>query len=83
LTIDDPLGRRLCRAVCAEAYLVARTQVDRVEPIGEFELEKFAPGDARGTSSWPQTFSMVNNSARGRCCRSTKPNIRWSGGSAF
>jgi 2-dehydropantoate 2-reductase len=43
--IDDPLGRRLCRAVCAEAYLVARTQVDRVEPIGEFEPEKFAPGD--------------------------------------
>jgi 2-dehydropantoate 2-reductase len=43
--IDDPLGRRLCRAVCAEAYLVARTQVHRVEPIGEFEPEKFAPGD--------------------------------------
>jgi 2-dehydropantoate 2-reductase len=43
--IDDPLGRRLCRAVCAEAYLVARTQVDRVEPIGEFEPEKFALGD--------------------------------------
>jgi 2-dehydropantoate 2-reductase len=43
--IDDPLGRRLCRVVCAEAYLVARTQVDRVEPIGEFEPEKFAPGD--------------------------------------
>jgi 2-dehydropantoate 2-reductase len=43
--IDDPLGRRLCRTICAEAYLVARTQVDRVEPIGEFEPEKFAPGD--------------------------------------
>lgn len=43
--VDDPLGRRLCRAVCAEAYLVARTQVERVEPIGEFEPEKFAPGD--------------------------------------
>jgi 2-dehydropantoate 2-reductase len=43
--IDDSLGRRLCRAACAEAYLVARTQVDRVEPIGEFEPEKFAPGD--------------------------------------
>jgi 2-dehydropantoate 2-reductase len=43
--IDDPLGRRLCRSVCAEAYLVAHTQVDRVEPIGEFEPEKFAPGD--------------------------------------
>ena len=43
--VDDPLGRLLCRAACAEAYLVARTQVDRVEPIGEFEPEKFAPGD--------------------------------------
>jgi 2-dehydropantoate 2-reductase len=42
--IDDPLGRRLCRAVCAEASLVARTQVEAVEPIGEFEPEKFAPG---------------------------------------
>ncbi len=43
--IDDPLGRSLCRAASAEAYLVARTQVERVEPIGEFEPEKFAPGD--------------------------------------
>ncbi len=43
--IDDPLGRRLCRATCTEAYLVARTQVERVEPIGEFEPESFAPGD--------------------------------------
>lgn len=43
--IDDPLGRRLCRAACAEAYLVARTQAEKIEPIGEFEPEKFAPGD--------------------------------------
>ncbi len=43
--IDDPLGRSLCRAASAEAYLVARTQVERVEPIGEFEPGKFAPGD--------------------------------------
>jgi 2-dehydropantoate 2-reductase len=42
--IDDPLGRSLCRAASAEAYLVARTHVDRVEPIGGFEPEKFAPG---------------------------------------
>ncbi len=41
--IDDPLGRSLCRAASTEAYLVARTQVERVEPIGEFEPEKFAP----------------------------------------
>lgn len=43
--IDDPLGRSLCRAASAEAYLVARTQVEKVEPIGEFEPEKFAPGE--------------------------------------
>jgi 2-dehydropantoate 2-reductase len=43
--IDDPLGRSLCRAASAEAYLVARTHVDRVEPIGGFEPEKFAPGE--------------------------------------
>lgn len=41
--IDDPLGRSLCRAASAEAYFVARTQVNRVEPIGGFEPEKFAP----------------------------------------
>lgn len=43
--IDDPLGRSLCRAVSAEAYLVARTQVEKVEPIGGFEPERFAPGE--------------------------------------
>ncbi len=43
--IDDPLGRSLCRAASAEAYLVARTQVEKVEPIGEFEPDKFAPGE--------------------------------------
>lgn len=43
--IDDPLGRSLCRTASAEAYLVARTRVDRVEPIGEFEPESFAPGE--------------------------------------
>ncbi len=61
--IDDPLGRRLCRAACAEAYLVARTQVDRVEPIGEFEPEKFAPGvdlEARAD----QTLSALADSWR-------------------
>src|SRR5919112_611077 len=43
--IDDPLGRRLCQAVCAEAYLVAHTQAQKVEAIGQFEPETFAPGD--------------------------------------
>lgn len=43
--IDDPLGRSLCRAAAAEAYLVARTQVEKVEPIGEFDPNAFAPGE--------------------------------------
>jgi 2-dehydropantoate 2-reductase len=43
--IDDPLGRALCRAASAEAYLVARTQVEKVESIGEFDPNAFAPGE--------------------------------------
>jgi 2-dehydropantoate 2-reductase len=61
--MDDPLGRRLCRVVCAEAYLVARTQVDRVEPIGEFEPEKFAPGDDMEARA-DQTLSALADSWR-------------------
>jgi 2-dehydropantoate 2-reductase len=61
--IDDPLGRRLCRAACAEAYLVARTQVDRVEPIGEFEPEKFAPGEDMEARA-DQTLSALADSWR-------------------
>lgn len=65
--IDDPLGRRLCRAVCAEAYLVARTQVERVEPIGEFEPEKFAPGndvEARAAESLYTLADFWRNSVK-------------------
>ena len=43
--IDDPLGRALCRAASAEAYAVARTRTDRVEPIGDFDSGSFAPGE--------------------------------------
>lgn len=43
--IDDPLGRALCRAASAEAYLVARTQVEKVESIGEFDPNAFATGE--------------------------------------
>jgi 2-dehydropantoate 2-reductase len=42
--LDDPLGRRVCRAASEEAYLVARTQAAMLEPIGEFEPNAFAPG---------------------------------------
>jgi 2-dehydropantoate 2-reductase len=61
--IDDPLGRRLCRAACAEAFLVARTQVERVEPIGEFEPEKFAPGEDMEARA-DQTLSALADSWR-------------------
>ncbi len=43
--LDDPLGRSLCRSICAETYSVARTQAERVEPIGEFRPEAFASGE--------------------------------------
>ena len=34
--IDDPLGMRACRAAAEEAYLVAKTQADQLEMIGDF-----------------------------------------------
>ena len=42
--VDDALGRRVCRAAAREAYLVARTQADRLEHIGGFDPNAFAPG---------------------------------------
>ncbi|HEY8598238.1 MAG TPA: 2-dehydropantoate 2-reductase [Thermomicrobiales bacterium] len=41
---DDPLGRAVCRAASAEAYLVASAQVARLENIGDFDPNQFAPG---------------------------------------
>ncbi|CAA9581751.1 MAG: 2-dehydropantoate 2-reductase [uncultured Thermomicrobiales bacterium] len=52
--IDDPLGRQVCQAASAEAYLVARTQAPRLEMIGEFDPNAFAPGEgatARGDAA--------------------------------
>lgn len=42
--IDNPLGLRLAQAASAEAYLVAKTQADKLENIGEFNPNAFAPG---------------------------------------
>ncbi len=42
--LDDPLGRAVCRAASAEAYLVASAQVAQLEPIGNFDPNCFAPG---------------------------------------
>lgn len=43
--IDSPLGMRVCQAASAEAYLVATSQADKLEHIGEFDPNAFAPGD--------------------------------------
>ncbi len=42
--LDDPLGRTVCRAASAEAYLVASAQAARLEWIGNFDPNCFAPG---------------------------------------
>jgi 2-dehydropantoate 2-reductase len=42
--IDHPLGLLLCRTASEEAYLVAKTQAERLESIGEFNPNAFAPG---------------------------------------
>jgi 2-dehydropantoate 2-reductase len=36
---------RVCQAASGEAYLVAKSQADRLEHIGEFDPNAFAPGD--------------------------------------
>ncbi|CAN5701033.1 ketopantoate reductase family protein [soil metagenome] len=41
--MDSDLGLRLCRAAAAEAYLVARSQASKLEMIGEFDPNMFAP----------------------------------------
>ena len=41
--VDDPLGRRVCRAAAQEAYLVASAQAGRLEHIGGFDPNAFAP----------------------------------------
>ena len=43
--IDNRLGLRICQAASAEAYAVAKSQADRLEWIGEFDPNAFAPGD--------------------------------------
>lgn len=42
--LDHPLGRRLARLAADEAYLVAKTGADRLEMIGDFDPNAFAPG---------------------------------------
>jgi 2-dehydropantoate 2-reductase len=42
--IDHSLGLRLCRTASSEAYLVASSQAERLERIGAFDPNAFAPG---------------------------------------
>lgn len=42
--IDSSIGMRLCQATSGEAYLVARSQADKLEMIGEFDPNMFAAG---------------------------------------
>lgn len=42
--LDDPLGQRLAIAAATEAHAVASSQASRLERIGEFDPNQFAPG---------------------------------------
>lgn len=42
--VDSEIGMKLCQAASAEAYLVAKSQADKLEMIGEFDPNMFAPG---------------------------------------
>lgn len=58
--IDNPLGRNLCRAASAEAYSVARTQAEKIEPIGGFEPERFAPGEGMEERADEALMALAN-----------------------
>ena len=61
--LDDPLGRRVCRAASAEAFLVARTRAAPLERIGEFDPNAFAPDAPPGTAE--ATLSALADAMRG------------------
>ncbi|MGI8854493.1 MAG: ketopantoate reductase family protein [Thermomicrobiales bacterium] len=65
--MDDPLGRRVCYEASAEAYRVAKSQADRLERIGEFDPNLFAPGDdamARGESALMEMANAMRASVK-------------------
>lgn len=43
--LDNDLGRMLARLAAQEAYLIGSPQADKLEMIGEFNPNAFAPGD--------------------------------------
>ncbi len=60
--LDDPLGRRVCRAASAEAFMVARTRAARLERIGEFDPNAFAPDAPPGAAE--ATLSALADAMR-------------------
>ena len=58
--MDDPLGRRVCYEASAEAYRVAKSQADRLEKIGEFNPNLFAPGDDAQACGESALMEMAN-----------------------
>ena len=65
--MDDPLGRRICYEASSEAYRVAKSQADRLEMIGEFDPNLFAPGDdamARGESALMEMANAMRASVK-------------------
>lgn len=65
--MDDPLGLRVCDAAAAEAYIVAKSQVERLGKIGEFDPNAFAPGDdarARGEAALRAMANAMRGSVK-------------------
>lgn len=65
--MGDPLGLRVCYAASAEAYLVAKSQADQLEMIGDFDPNCFAPGDdaeARGEGALIEMANAMGASVK-------------------
>jgi 2-dehydropantoate 2-reductase len=58
--LDNPLGMRVSQAAAAEAYLVATSQANHLERIGEFDPNQFAPGPDFDTRSRAALMDMAN-----------------------
>lgn len=58
--VDSPLGMRLAQAASAEAYLVAKSQAGKLENIGEFNPNAFAPGPDLDATSRAALLAMAD-----------------------
>lgn len=57
--LDSDIGMRLCQAASAEAYLVAKSQAEQLEMIGEFDPNLFAAGDDFDANSRAALLAMA------------------------